>query len=606
MSRRLVLVAVAAVAVLAAVGGWLLGRQIESPAEAAARIAAPPASLISVPVEQRELSSAVITRGTIEFDQSEGIDVTGSEIGSSIITRLTKQAGDELIEGDVAIEVAGRPLIVLQGELPVFRTFSPGLEGPDVLQLEEALERLGYDPGPVDGTFGSRTESAIEELYRDAGYRPPAIDVADQSALDGARDRVSDAEDALAAAQRDVVAPGLPQSQRLELDQYVAQAQAAVDGLRSERDATVGELVRQLENRLAEEADLRNAWEIALDRHEEAVRTGIDPVTGEVATPAEIAELRTERLAAKAVHDDAVAAVAEANAARNAEASNWTAQIDDATVGVEIASAQRSEAIAQAGSGGGDEFVRQAQSELADANDDLVSLERDIGIRLSASELVFLPSLPRLVQRLNVGVGDFPEGSVMDVTGSEIAVVSGVSAADRALLEVGQIGTLDDPNEGITVQAEIDCIADSPGGPDLSTDRYRIRLVPIGDVPDEVFNESLRLRIPISSTGGEVLTVPLAALSAAADGSTRVEKLIDDQTTELVDVRVGLSAGGFVEVEALSGSLDVTDRVVVGRDQPDEVEQVDEEAVEQAPETESDEESSDGDATDAADGSNEG
>ena len=157
MSRRIILVAVAVIAVLAGFVGWMLGRQIESPAEAAARVAPPPASLISVPVEQRELSSAVITRGTIEFDQTTSIDVTGSETGSTIITRLTKNEGDDLLEGDVVIEVAGRPLFVLEGELPVFRSLTPGLEGPDVLQLEEALERLGLDPGPVDGVYGART-----------------------------------------------------------------------------------------------------------------------------------------------------------------------------------------------------------------------------------------------------------------------------------------------------------------------------------------------------------------------------------------------------------------------------------------------------------------
>ena len=166
MSRRLILLGVALIAVLSAGAGWLLGQQIESPAETAARTAPPPASLITVPVELRELSSAVITRGTVSFDQTTSISVEGSEFGSSIITRLTKAAGDDLLEGDVAIEVAGRPLFVLQGELPVFRSLTPGLDGPDVRQLEEALLRLGFDPGPVDGIYGARTERAVEELYR--------------------------------------------------------------------------------------------------------------------------------------------------------------------------------------------------------------------------------------------------------------------------------------------------------------------------------------------------------------------------------------------------------------------------------------------------------
>ena len=88
-----------------------------------------------------------------------------------------------------------------------------------------------------------------------------------------------------------------------------------------------------------------------------------------------------------------------------------------------------------------------------------------------------------------------------------------------------------------------------------------------------------------------MLTVPLAALSAAADGSSRVEKLIDADTTELVEVRVGLSSGGFVEVEAVDGVLESGDRVVVGRDEPDEVDE-DAEIVETESAEETDDEES--------------
>ena len=570
MSRRIVLVAVAGVAVLAGVVGWMLGRQIESPAEAAARISPPPASLISVPVELRELSSAVVTRGTIEFDQTTGIEVTGSEAGSSIITRLTKAEGDELVEGDVAIEVAGRPLFVLEGELPVFRSLTPGLEGPDVAQLEEALERLGLDPGPVDGIFGARTEQAIEQLYRDAGYRPPAIDRGDQATLDGARDRVSQAEKSLSSAEAESIPVGLPRSQRLELDRSVAQIEATLAGLRADRSQALAELDRARVAAAEAMTGAEQRFSTARMRHEQAVRNRVHPDTGVTPTAQELEVLRVKRRDAKLFLDDALANVESATAEYDSEARVWAPLISDALVDVEIAKAQRSEAITQASDTGGQDLVGDLREELTNAREDLVLLERDIGTRLPASEVLFLPSLPRLVQRINVKVGDFPQGSVMDVTGSEIAIVSGVSAADRALLELGQAGTLDDPNEGISIEAEIDFIADNPGGPNLSSDRFRVRLIPTGDVPDEVFSQNLRLRIPISSTGGEVLAVPLAALSAAADGSSRVEKLIDPETTELIEVRVGLASAGFVEVEALVGQLDTGDRVIVGRDQPDE------------------------------------
>ena len=587
MSRRIILVAVAVIAVLAGFVGWMLGRQIESPAEAAARVAPPPASLISVPVEQRELSSAVITRGTIEFDQTTSIDVTGSETGSTIITRLTKNEGDDLLEGDVVIEVAGRPLFVLEGELPVFRSLTPGLEGPDVLQLEEALERLGLDPGPVDGVYGARTEDAVEEMYRLAGYRAPAVDLGEQATLDGATDRVEAAEDAISQAEGESTTDGLAESELLQLDSFVSQAEASAAGLRNQRASTT----QIRDDAVAAVSATEQALATARTRHEIAVRDGVHPDTGTSLTAAEVEEFRATRQAAKEAFDAASFESVEAIATFESEIAILNPEIESADLQVRIARAQRTETIEAASQGTDASFIDDLRDELADAQEDLELLERDIGTRMPASELVFLPSLPRLIQRVNVEVGDFPSGSVMDVSGSELAVVSGVSEADRDLLEVGQVGLLDDSDLEFPVEASIDFIADNAGGPDLSSDRYRVRLVPTGDVPEDLFNQSLRLRIPISSTGGEVLTVPLAALSAAADGSSRVEKLIDADTTELVEVRVGLSSGGFVEVEAVDGVLESGDRVVVGRDEPDEVDE-DAEIVETESAEETDDEES--------------
>lgn len=567
MSRRIVLVVVAAIAVLAGVIGWMLGRQIESPAEAAARVAPPPASLISVPVESRELSSAVVSRGTIEFDQTTGIEIAGSETGSSIITRLTKEEGEDLVEGDVVVEVAGRPLFVLEGELPVFRSLTPGLDGPDVLQLEEALNRLELDPGPVDGVYDAQTEAAVDQLYTEAGYRPPAIDVSDQATLDGASDRVEEAEEALASARADAPQTGLAESVRLELDRSVSAVEQEAASLQAERTRALAELGQARTQANAAVDAANQALTVARERNEGARSSGIHPDTGVAPTPQELEELRAAQQEASLGLGAATAAATSAANELESQRASFDRQINDAGVSIRIAQAQRSEQIEQASNTGNQSQITSLTNQLADAREDLTSLQLEIGTRFPAAELVFLPSLPRLVQRINVDVGDIPNGSVMDVTGSELAVVSGVSDADRQLLEIGQVGTLDDPASGLSISAEIGFIADNPGGPDLSDDRYRIRLVPTSDVPEEVFNESLRLRIPISSTGGEVLTVPLAAVSAAADGSSRVERLVEDDETELVDVRVGLSSGGFVEVEALSGSLDVDDRVIVGRDQ---------------------------------------
>lgn len=46
-----------------------------------------------------------------------------------------------------------------------------GARGPFVVQLQNALRRRGYDPGPSDGRFGLLTEDAVRRLQEDYGLR---------------------------------------------------------------------------------------------------------------------------------------------------------------------------------------------------------------------------------------------------------------------------------------------------------------------------------------------------------------------------------------------------------------------------------------------------
>ncbi len=41
-----------------------------------------------------------------------------------------------------------------------------------VRNIQQGLSDIGYDPGPVDGLYGTRTKSAIQALQRDAGIAP--------------------------------------------------------------------------------------------------------------------------------------------------------------------------------------------------------------------------------------------------------------------------------------------------------------------------------------------------------------------------------------------------------------------------------------------------
>ncbi|HEY4688624.1 MAG TPA: peptidoglycan-binding domain-containing protein, partial [Anaerolineae bacterium] len=70
------------------------------------------------------------------------------------------------------LTASGRPVFVLQDEIPAYRDLVPGISGDDVRQLEDGLKRLGFDPGPIDGTYDEQTSAAVAEWYTSAGWEP--------------------------------------------------------------------------------------------------------------------------------------------------------------------------------------------------------------------------------------------------------------------------------------------------------------------------------------------------------------------------------------------------------------------------------------------------
>ena len=78
-----------------------------------------------------------------------------------------------------------------------------------------------------------------------------------------------------------------------------------------------------------------------------------------------------------------------------------------------------------------------------------------------------------------------------------------------------------------------------------------------------IVGSNVRVSIPLESTTGDVLVVPVAALTAGPGGESRVEVDRGGARTEIVVVETGLSAGGYVEVTG--EGLAVGDLVVVGR-----------------------------------------
>lgn len=205
LTRRRVLGAAMATAVAVSGLGLVASQVIKSPAQAAADTAAPPPSVLTVPVERRVLRDSVIVRGSVAASQTVQVTPSGSGrdgAGPPVITKINLRAGDAFRPGRTLLEVSGRPVIALKGTLPVYRDLRPGTEGDDVAQLQHALKSAGHPVlGDRTGFFGPGTKSALTGLYRSVGYDPLPADPDGEDTVASAQDAVTDAERHLQDAQ---------------------------------------------------------------------------------------------------------------------------------------------------------------------------------------------------------------------------------------------------------------------------------------------------------------------------------------------------------------------------------------------------------------------
>lgn len=557
---------VAAIAVLAGLVGWTAGQRIRSPGEIAAETAPPEPSVITVPVEFRELAQSVVVRGTVRANDATEVSVS-STAGSSIITRLPKEAGDEIKEGDVLIEVSGRPVIALQGELPVFRSLIPSLEGPDVAQLERALNRLGHDPGTIDETYDADTAKAVEALYTEAGYSAPETPEAERQTLQAARDSLNALREAVVQAEgalNEAKTP-LQDSERLQLDQQLTAARNSLEEIKAAAVEANTQAAAAITRAQVVRGQTAAELETANKRLVEA-QAGTHPDTGIAPTDDELDQLEAGRDDAQVALEAAEAELEAAKAAQTATATRNGNSIAEAEANLKIQEAFRRERLAGVDTSAQRSALTEVRRQLSEAQSQFAEAQTKVGAPFPAAELVFFPTLPRQVQALGVEVGDSPGGPAMTISGAETRIESGVSSANRRLIETGAEALVEDESLGIEARAVVTFVADSPGGGELSSDRYGLILEPVDALPEDAINLNLRISIPISSSGGKVLAVPFAALSAAPDGTPRLEVQRSSDLIEVVEVTTGLRADGLVEVEPVGAELKPGDRVVVGRD----------------------------------------
>lgn len=505
---------VAAVGVLALVAGIAVSRFVISPAELAASVEPPTAGPVTAAVEQRVIENAVTARADVTYADPVDVKVDATGLaGPAVVTGHVPEIGSTLVAGSVALEVAGRPLIVLPGELPVYRSLHIGVSGPDVTQLKAALESLGIDAGDAaSALYDAATAAGVEALFRAAGYPPPSPPDGARQRLEGVRSAVRSASTAVdrARAALEAARAGAAEADRVELDNAVRQAQRELDAATASAEPA------------AEVDRLRDALRLA-----EVRRSAQDAPRG---TGDEQSDLDGALSSLTDAQEELGRAEAEAATPLPAgEVVFLTAlprRVD--RVGAERGSVLQGAAMSVSGA----EVVLSGTVSEADAA--LVPLGG--AAQFTAADGSSFGAIVRSVTRRTAG-----------------------SSSDRAAT-----GSGGDPGGGGDGGAG-GAVGSGSGG---ASARWDVVLVPASVSPadlDRLKGGNVRVSIPVESTGTDVVAVPVAAVTAGPGGESRVELVGPGSTTVLIEVVTGLSAGGFVELRTPDARLVAGARVVVGR-----------------------------------------
>lgn len=218
-------------------------------------------------VTSRELSDSVVTRGDVAvLAAADVLEGRAFPASPAIVTAAPLVTGDEAKAGSVLLEVNGRPVLALPGDLPAYEDLAAGAEGPLVAQLQKALKATGAKITDDKGVFGASTAAGVARLYTDAGYAAQeALPMAEAAFLPtmparvvsstAARGRSAADASLVVAAGNPVVVVGQPDRQLAELasegvaarianelsgeafDATFSTAQAAPSGGADEQDA---------------------------------------------------------------------------------------------------------------------------------------------------------------------------------------------------------------------------------------------------------------------------------------------------------------------------------------------------------------------------------
>lgn len=162
-TRLLVLVAIVTGA---AALGWWAGTTVASPPEDPIE----PVAEIEYTVAEGEVGRSLSFGAVAEWDRT----LVGRNQAPGVVTEVVAD-GTPLAAGAVTARVDLRPVVVAQGDVPMFRDLARRASGPDVVQLQALLTELGFYAGELDGVFGAGVRSAVQAWQDSMGVEDDGV-----------------------------------------------------------------------------------------------------------------------------------------------------------------------------------------------------------------------------------------------------------------------------------------------------------------------------------------------------------------------------------------------------------------------------------------------
>lgn len=491
---------------------------------------------IGVPVERGTLESSLVVRGTLE--RADSVPVGGVAVNGKVITAVPTRVGDLVVEGQVVVELEQRPLIVLQGGIPMFRDLHPGDSGNDVLQLNAALARSGETVAASQDVFNADTSAALRSFYSKAGYQPPEPAEESSSALKAAEQKLKSFDQGAGEMPVTSTAQAEYAVRAAERSLSDAQTSTSVSVQDAQSTVTAAGALLDLAAAAADEAAARA----------DIARTGTDPDSQEAILP----QRRDEILALEKSTEEAeiTQELALETATNSLTVATQTADstVKNAEDALSAAQQQLKEVEAQASTS--DQTRQQAESQQTAAQEEYEKVLLEADTPLPLSEVSFVPTMPAEVVDIGLQPGDRASDILMQLGSDSYQVATEVTAGEAEAVVVGDTAKVSGA-ESQELLGVVSSIGEEPTAQSAAMKPVRIALTE--PVDPSLIDTNVRVEIQPPDSLPDGYIVPIAAVRSEAGGDTYVSlvKSPDDlEVTELM-VRVVRASSTSVQISQM-------------------------------------------------------